>query len=69
LVGVPEGKKPLGRPRYRWEDNIRMGLREIRWECVNWIHLTQDRDQWRAFVNTVITLRVPKRTGISLLAE
>jgi hypothetical protein len=51
--------RPLGRHRRRWEDNIRMDLREIGWEDVNWIHLAQDRDQWRAVVNTVMNLRVP----------
>jgi hypothetical protein len=59
LAGKPEGKRPLGRPRGRWEDNIRMDLREILWEGVDWIHLVQDRDQWRALVNTVMNLRVP----------
>jgi hypothetical protein len=58
LVGKPEGKRPLGRPRCKWEDNIRMDLREIRWSGMNWIVLAQDRDQWRALVNTVMNLRV-----------
>jgi hypothetical protein len=53
LVGRPERKRPLGRPRRRWEDNIKMDLREIRIEGANWIRLTQDRLQWRAFVSTV----------------
>jgi hypothetical protein len=57
--GKPEGKEPLGRPRRRWEDNIRMGLREIGWEDVDWVHLAEDRDQWRALVNMVMNLRVP----------
>jgi hypothetical protein len=48
LVGKPEGKRPLGGSRRRWEDNIRIVLREIGWECVDWIYLTQDRDRWRA---------------------
>jgi hypothetical protein len=47
LVGKPEGKRPLGIPRRRWEDNIRMDLVEIGWECVDWMHLAQDRDNWR----------------------
>jgi hypothetical protein len=51
-MGKPEGKRPLGRPRRRWEDNIRMKLREIGWGDMDWIDLTQDRDQWRALVNT-----------------
>jgi hypothetical protein len=59
LVGKPEGKKPLGRPRRRWEDNIRMDLREVGWEGVDWMHLAQGRDQWRAVVDTVMKLRVP----------
>jgi len=58
LVKKPEGKKPLGRSRRRWEDNISMYIREIGWEGVNWIHVTQDRVQWRIFVNTVMNLRV-----------
>jgi hypothetical protein len=59
LVGNPEGKRPLGRPRRRWVDNIKMDLREIRWDGGNWIVLAQDRDQWRSLVNTVMNLRVP----------
>jgi hypothetical protein len=59
LVGKSERKIPLGRPRRRWEDNIRMDLREIRWEVVEWIHQAQDRDQWRALVNTLMILLVP----------
>jgi hypothetical protein len=58
LVGKPEGKRPLGKPRRRWEDNIRMDLSEIGWEGVDWIHLPQDTDQWWALVNTVMNLRV-----------
>jgi hypothetical protein len=59
LVGKPEGKRPLGRPRRRWVDNIKMGLGEIGWDGVDWIELAQDRDQWRALVNTVMNLRAP----------
>jgi hypothetical protein len=59
LVGRPEGKRPLGRPRRRWGDNIEMDLREIGIDGANWIQLTQDRVQCRAFVNTVMNLRVP----------
>jgi hypothetical protein len=59
LVGKPEGKRPLGRPRRRWVDNIKIYLREIGWDGMNWIDLAQDRDQWRALVNTVMYLRVP----------
>jgi hypothetical protein len=59
LVGKPEGKRPLGRPRCRWEANIRLDLREIGWSGMDWIDLAQDRDQWRALVNTVMNLRVP----------
>jgi hypothetical protein len=57
-VGKPEGKTPLGRPRRRWEDRIRMDLREIGWGRVEWIHLAQDRDRWRAILNTVMNPRV-----------
>jgi hypothetical protein len=59
LVGKPEGKRPLGRPTRRWVDNIKMDLREIRWDGMDCIHLAQDRDQWRAIVNTVMNLQVP----------
>jgi hypothetical protein len=59
LVGRPEGKRPLGRPRHRWEDNIKIDLREIGINVANWIQLAQDRVQWRAFVNTVMNLQVP----------
>jgi hypothetical protein len=59
LVGRSEGKRPLGRPRRRWEDNIKMDLREIGIDGANWIRLAQDMVQWRAFVNTVMNLRVP----------
>jgi transcription termination factor 2 len=58
LVGKPEGKRPLGRPRRRWKDEIRMDLRKIGWGSVDWILLAQDRDRWRAVVNTVMNLRV-----------
>jgi hypothetical protein len=58
LVGRPEGKKPLRRPRRRWEDNTKMDLREIGIDGANWIRLAQDRVQWRALVNTVMNLRV-----------
>jgi hypothetical protein len=59
LVGKPEGKRPLGRSRRRWEDNIKMDLREIGWGGTDWIHLAQNRDQWRALVKTATNLRVP----------
>jgi hypothetical protein len=59
LVGKPEGKRPLGRLRRRWEDNIEVDLREIGWGGMDWIDLPQDRDQRRALVNTVMNLRVP----------
>jgi transposase len=59
LVGKPEGKRPLGRPRRRWVDNIKMGLREVGWDGMDWIDLARDRDRWRALVNAVINLRVP----------
>jgi hypothetical protein len=59
LVGKPEGKRPLGRPRCRWVDNIKMNLREIGWDGMDWIDLAQDKDQLRAVVNTVMNFRVP----------
>jgi hypothetical protein len=59
LVGRPEGRRPLGRPRHRWEENIKMDLREILFGDAGWIHLAQDRDRWLAFVNTVMNLRAP----------
>jgi hypothetical protein len=59
LFGSPEGRRPLGRPRRRWKDNIKMDLREIGLGDVDWIHLAQDRDRWRALVNTVMNLRDP----------
>jgi len=59
LGGKPEGKRPLRRPRCRWEDNSRMYHMEIGWEVLDWIHLAEDRDQWWALVNTVMNLRVP----------
>jgi hypothetical protein len=59
LVGKPEGKRPLGRPRHRWLENINMYLREIGWDGVDWMDVAQDMDQWRALVNTVLNLRVP----------
>jgi hypothetical protein len=58
LVGKPEGKRPLGRPRRRWEDGMKMHLMEIGWGGVEWIHLAQGRDRWRAVVNAVTNLRV-----------
>jgi hypothetical protein len=58
-VRKPEGKRPLGRPRRRWVDNIKMDFREIGWDCMDWIVLAQDRDQWRALVNTAVNIRVP----------
>jgi hypothetical protein len=59
LVGKPEGRKPLGRPRRSWVDNIKMDLLEIGWGGVDWIGLSQDRDKWRALVSAVMNLRVP----------
>jgi hypothetical protein len=59
LVGRPEGRRPLGRPRRRWEDNIKTVLREIGIDVANWIRPAQDRVQWRSFVSTVMNLRVP----------
>jgi hypothetical protein len=59
LVGKPESKSPLGKPRRRCVSNIKMDLREIGWNGMDWIDLTQDRDQWKALVNTIINFRVP----------
>jgi hypothetical protein len=59
FVGKPEGKTPLEGPKRRWEDNIRMDIREIGWEGVDWTNLAQYRDQWRVLVNTIMNLRVP----------
>jgi hypothetical protein len=58
LVGKPDGKIPLGRPRRGWEDGIRMDLRRLAWGCVDWIRLSQNRDRWRAVVSAVMNLRV-----------
>jgi hypothetical protein len=59
LVGKPKGRRPLGRPRHRWLDNIRIDLVEVGWGDVDWICLAQDRGRWRALVNSVLNLRVP----------
>jgi hypothetical protein len=59
LVGMPEGKRPPGRPRRRWMDNIKMDHRETGWDRMDWIDVAQNRDQWRALVNTAMNLRVP----------
>ena len=59
LVGKPEGKRPLGRPRRRWEDNIKMDLQEVGRSCGDWMELAQDRDMWRALVSTGMNFRVP----------
>jgi hypothetical protein len=66
LVGKPGGKRPLGKPRRRWEDGIRMDLGEISWRGVDWIRMAQDRDLWRAVVSAVTNLRVPS-TAASLV--
>jgi len=63
LVGKPEGKRPLGRSACRWEYNIRMDIRKIGWEVVDWLHFAQDRDFWWVLVNKVMKLRVPKKAG------
>ena len=65
LVGEPERKRPLGRPRCRWEDNIKMDFQEVEGGCGDWMELAQDRDRWRALVSAVMNLRVPKMGGIS----
>jgi len=63
LVVKPEGKKPLGRPRRRWEDNIKMDLQEVWCGGMDWIELAQERDRWRALVNAVMKVRVPYNAG------
>jgi len=65
LVGRPEGKRPLGWPRRRWGDNIKMDLQEVGGACEDWMELAQDSDRWRALVSTVMNLQVPKMRGIS----
>ena len=65
LVGKPEGKRPLGRPRHRWEFNTKIDLQEVGGSCGDWMELAQDRDRWRALVGTVRNLQVPKMRGIS----
>jgi hypothetical protein len=62
-VGKPEGKRPLGRPRHRWLDSIKMDLREIGWGSMDWVDMAQNRDQWRALLNTVMILRVLLNIG------
>jgi hypothetical protein len=59
LVGKPEGQRPLGRPRHRWEDNIKANLQEVGRGGMDWIELDQDRDSWRSLVNAVMNLRFP----------
>ena len=65
LVAKPEGKRPLGRPRRRWDDNIKMNLQEVGGGCGDWMEMAQDRDRWRALVSTVMNLWVQKMRGIS----
>ena len=65
LMGKPDGKKPMGRPRRRWDGNIKMDLQEVGGGCGDWMELAEDRDRWRALVSTVMNLRVPKMWGIS----
>jgi hypothetical protein len=66
MVRKPEGNRQLGKPKYRWEDNIKMGLREIGWDVMDSIDMAQDTDQWWVLVNTVMNLWLPQRQGISL---
>ena len=65
LMGKPEGKRPLGKPMRKWEDNIKMDLQEVGGSCGDWMELAQDRDRWRALVSAVMNFRVPKMRGIS----
>ena len=66
LVGKPEGKRPLGRPRRRWEDNIKMDIQEVGRGCGDWMELAKDRDRWRALVSMVMNFRVPYNAGYFL---
>jgi hypothetical protein len=63
LVRKPEGKRSLGRPRHRWVDNVKIDLRDIGWNGMDWINLAQNRDRWRVLVNMVVNLRVPDNSG------
>jgi len=65
LLGKPEGKRSLGRPRRRWEDNIKMDLQEVGGGCGDWMELAKDRDRWQVLVSAVMNLRVPKMRGTS----
>jgi hypothetical protein len=69
LVGKPEGKRPFGRPRHRWEDNIQIDLQEVVCGGMYWIYLALDRDRWQAFVNAGMNLWVPLSEGISLVFQ
>ena len=62
-MGKPEGKRPLARPRHRWQNNIKTDLKEVGWAGIDWIDLAQGRDRWRALVNEVMNLRVPQNVG------
>jgi len=64
LIEKPEEKKKVGRPRYIWKDNIKVDLKGIRWDSMDWIHLSQDRDQWQAVMNTVMNLWVSPNSGV-----
>ena len=63
LVGIPEGKRPLERPRCRWEDNIKMALQKVGCGCMDWVELAQDRGRWHALVNVAMNLWVPQNVG------
>jgi hypothetical protein len=63
LVGRPDGKSPLGRPKHRWDDNIKISIQEVGWGGVDWIDMAQDRDSWQAVVNVVMNIRVPQNAG------
>jgi hypothetical protein len=62
-VGRPEGRRPLGRPRHRWEDNIKMDLQEVGWGGMDWIDMAEDRHRWRALLSAVMNLWVPQNAG------
>jgi hypothetical protein len=63
LVGRPEGRRPLGRPRCRWEDDIKMDLQEVGWGDIDWIELAEDRDRWWTLLNVIMNLQVPQNAG------
>jgi hypothetical protein len=68
LVEKPDGERPLGKRRHRWEENIKMGLQEVGFGGMDWIELAQDRDRWRTLVNAILNIRVPQNVGNFLIS-